>query len=173
MVGIDSNTLTYFINATNSQLVPPNLPLEYKAIVQGYLYSGEPYILVPTVLQEYRRIPDVQKRKVHDIYRLVLFRNGPVNLDTGKVLQRRGHLLKKHKNGINDCQILAEAEESNLDCFITCDSNFLSKLSAETKKLSLLKPTQYLEKLNIQRGQKPKLMPDRSNPLYNMDWWKI
>ncbi|MBN3038503.1 MAG: hypothetical protein JW869_03700 [Candidatus Omnitrophica bacterium] len=176
-VGIDSNILTYFINASdaNYDFTKNNsvLAKEYKAIIQGYLYVGKPYILVPTVSAQYKRISDAKKKKNHETVAYAIFIDGPFNLDSTLIDKRKKVLKNKHLEGDEDCQILAEAELSNLNYLLTCDNDFIKHLSSETNGISIMKPSSYIKTLKIIPGQTPKILPDSSNHLYNKTGWKI
>ena len=173
--GIDSNALTYFINATNPPYdlsnVQSHLKDEYIAIVQGYLYPCSPYVLVPTVRKEYNKIVDETVRKTHERYRLILFIDGPRDLNDQKIENRREELFQKHPN-YNDCQILAEAEASELDYLLSIDGPFINRLAREAKGVKLMKPSGFIKCLKIKSGQRPKLEPDSFNPLSQQSWWK-
>jgi hypothetical protein len=52
------------------------------------------------------------------------------------------------------------------------DNNFIKNLSSKTI-IAILKPSEYLSKLNIKKGTDPMRRPDKSNPLFYKNWWRI
>ena len=72
----------------------------------------------------------------------------------------------------NDCRILAEAKDLDLDVLLSYDRNFVKRLSGVEKAVTLIRPSDYWVSLGIPRGATPETVPANSNPLAAESWWR-
>jgi len=176
-IAIDSNILTYFVDVTLPNYEPLNdhelLRKEKISTLQIALYARDVRLyILPLVEVEWRLISDNQKRYLHSMARLVVFSNRPWTIDPTKLNHLKSKLLKDHPKGEKDCKLLAEAELSGMNIVLTNDNDFIQNLSSKTA-ITILKPSEYLSKLNIEKGTGPMRRPDESNPLFYKNWWRI
>lgn len=174
-LAVDSNCFTYLFQAMIAGYDPRDdsdsaLAIEKSSMLKIFLYVGNLYVL-PDVKDEVKQIRDQSKLNGHLLLWGVLLRNID-NLDNNQVMQYAKQYAEFHGKQ-KDCRILAQAEVAGLDFLLTFDQSFFNNLKDKTQSVCLLKPSNYLERLNIPAGSRPKLIPDSLNPLSAMDWWKI
>ena len=172
-VGIDSNTLTYLIEAMDPNYDPcsdrSNLVNERIALLRIYLYGGIQFHVVPTVTAEYQKIKNKLKKETHESLCKILLFDEPWNLSDGDVNKKMEQYLEIH-SGENDCRIVAEAELGSVSNLLTCDLDVLKHLQ-ENIQTELITPSNYWTKLSIPLGQQPVFSPYDTNPLKNKTWW--
>lgn len=179
LVGVDSNVLTYLIQASTGRYDPstdpePGLAPERVAAFRVFLYAQCLYI-VPTVSKEVEAIrsnPGV--RDWHLRFRDVLL-GEVLGLDDSRVQERAEDLSKYHRDGrnfLNDCRIVAEAELGALHVLLTFDRRLRKNLDQQTGALRLRQPSEYWTELDIPQGTPPKWAPPSSNPLSKASWWR-
>jgi rRNA-processing protein FCF1 len=175
-IAIDSNALTYLINAIDPDYDPlndtPKNKKERQAMLRIFLYQGDPFHILPQVIKEYNDIPGYEWRSLHESTTWALFMEFHIANQKHKIDQRRDEFLTIHKNKHKDCQLLAEAESASMDVLLTRDNNFKKNLS-EIAKIKIMYPSEYWESLNMQAGISPKIAPATSNPLFGKYWWQI
>ena len=174
-IAVDSNCFTYLFQAMEIGYDPRNdsdsrLAIEKSSMLKIFLHVGNLCIL-PDVKDEVKQIRGQLKLNGHLLLGGTLLRNID-NLDNSQVMQYAKQYANFHSQQ-KDCRILAQAEVAGLDFLLTFDQEFLDKLQDKTQSVCLSEPSNYLERLNIIAGSKPKLIPDNLNPLSAMDWWKI
>ena len=175
-VAVDSNALTYLVDVIGENYDPQNdvrrLSLEKLAILRIYFYTGEPYYVVPTVENEYKNIIEPSTRSIHqNVHGMLLF-DYTFSIDENEIANRTNAYLVWHKR-FDDCRIVAEAELAEIDMLLTCDETMLQHLKVRTKHITLLRPSELWELLNIPFGARPALAPHESNPLSRKTWWRI
>lgn len=99
-----------------------------------------------------------------------LFLDYPVQ--DAKAVQARAELFQSEHPMLNDCRILAEAEELGFDVLLTYDNNFWKRLQNSSATTRLIKPSAYWAGLGVPRGAQPKTEPHHSNPLSSQSWWR-
>ncbi len=175
-IAADSNAVTYFMeamwNGFDPRTDPTPLARERASMLLAYLYTGQPYTLLPTVREECDAIRDPGRRKAHDAVQDVLLEEivNPPPLD---LLRQRRAELENHHSRTRDCAVLAEAELAGLAYLLSFDDDFVRRLRPHAKDISLMTPSEYWEELAIPRGALPKIQPHHSNPLSQLDWWRI
>jgi hypothetical protein len=121
-IGVDSNSLTYLIEVVEPNYDPnndePALASEKVAMVRLFLYGGEPFYVVPTVIQEYNKIKNSLRKEEHERFCQFLLLDGPWDLDSGIVNAKVNTYLKLHPKPL-DCQVVAECEVGGLDVLLT------------------------------------------------------
>ena len=172
-VAIDSNSLSYLINAIKLEQKPiGNLAGQKIALVRICLYRTEVLFLPPTARKEYKRIKDDGLKKDHNGVSMVLLIDVPISdpeITRFQTLKySKYHTGKKRSK---DCQILAEAELGECDYLLTYDFDFLSHLKGKTEKIQMLTPLKFWNLLNIPRGSQPIRIPHPTNPLAKKRWW--
>jgi len=149
-----------------------DLASERIAMIRSYLYGGCFFHVMPTVADEYSRIPSKTRRLTHEQVCNILLSDGPWELDKEAIMLRAQDLFTYH-NRERDCQVIAEAEAVGLEVLLTCDQDLIAKLGPRAKGLSIMKPTDFFTKLGIKPGAKPIWSPAPSNPLYDKNWWGL
>ncbi|MGB8993168.1 MAG: type II toxin-antitoxin system VapC family toxin [Desulfobaccales bacterium] len=167
-IAIDSNILSYFVDVTLPNYDPLNdhesLRNEKISTLRIALYDRDTRLyILPLVEIEWRCISDTQRRFLHSMGKLVVFSSRPWRIDSTKLKQLIAYLLKNHPKE-KDCQLLAEAELTGMKIILTNDNDFIKNLSNKTTVM-ILRPSEYLKKLNIKMGTPPIRRPDKSNPL--------
>lgn len=173
-VGIDSNTVTYLLDAMAEQYDPcadKDLRAERVAMVRILFYSDRLLWVGPTVESEYRDIPDSDKRETHRrIVQYVLedqlLRVAP------ETLQRRVSELKSFHRGDADCRVVAETEAAGLDTLLSCDRKMLGATWSDVTKVAVLKPSVSWQSLSIPPGSSPRRGPAPGHPLFGKNWWR-
>jgi hypothetical protein len=175
-LAIDSNILTYFLDALSGTYDPdldpnPTIARERVAAFRLFLYGPKLYI-VPAVKKEAERIRHVDKRETH--LRWIYYSLGEVLeswYEEDDVKARQQKYLGFHK-GEMDCRAVAEAEAGGMDAFLTYDHQLLKALAGRTEKISLKRPSEYWNDLAIPPGTPPTLSPHTTNPLAKASWWR-
>jgi hypothetical protein len=171
-VALDSNCLSYLVDALNAGAAPPdsdNLKAEKVALVRIMLYDEWGLYVTPEVTKECSRIRNISRAQLHASWLNSIFTEvRPTN--PARIDARAAELLNKH-TGKADCRILAEVEDSSLKCLMTYDGHFISALSGSTS-VKLIPPTTYWASLNLPRGTNPRTLPHETNPLLSMRWWR-
>ena len=169
-VGLDSQCLSYLLDGIEG-IEEPTDPLaeERKALLRSWFYKPGTFILTETVVSEVSKIRNINRREFHEGFIRTLFLDYPVR-DQNKVKARAAQFEIKHPKK-NDCLILAEAEELELDYVLTYDDKFWKRLDSASSITKLMKPTDYWAYLNIKKGAKPVTIPHITNPLSNQSWW--
>jgi len=171
LIGIDSQCLSYLIDAMQGIEEPSDaLAPEKISLFRIYLYTPGTLYVTPTVIEECAAIRDIARKKLHDSYIAVLFEESPL-LQSDNINSRVKELELVH-SGINDCRILAEAEDSKFTILLTYDNNFLTRLREASSIVRVCRPTEYWGQLNINHDAKPDKEPNINNPLANQTWWK-
>ncbi len=172
-VAIDSNSLSYLVDAMNSGQQPTGDLCDQKiSLLRVYLYRNEILYLVPTVESEYKRIKDEIRREIHDGISMVLL--GDVLEADPTLLENRVcqySIIHSGKKNNKDCQILAEAELGGCEYLLTYDFKFLARLKDKTQKITMITPSEFWELLNIPHGSNPVRVPHHTNPLSKQTWW--
>jgi predicted nucleic acid-binding protein len=172
-IAIDSNVLTYLLNASDPSYDPDAdkslLRKDKISILRVFLYQSELLYLLPTVETEFMRISEINVRKKHQIMAIVNF-NDVLRLDNTKIRSLK-KIFKKFHTKENDCQILAEAEVAGMSKLLTSDKTFIKKLKSQTN-IDILTPSDYWRSLGFPHRKPPARMPHNSNPLINKTWWK-
>lgn len=142
VITVDSQIVTYFLNATDDTLpMSRRLTAEYEAVFHIALTYG--FRLLPTVERQIKAIPDLTRLLKHQQSLMTLF--SPTNLNypefVSKINERERTLLEHHSDK-TDCRILAEAEAVESEILLTLDKNFQKRLQPHTD-IDLLKPTQF------------------------------
>jgi hypothetical protein len=175
MIALDSNVMTYWIDAMGSLDGPPAGPSSEEKIALARIYFWMPdesgFHLTPTVQREYEAIRQRVSRDNHESWRMVHI--SPVNPppSVAAVSARADQLLPYH-NGADDRRILAECELSEIDCLLTADGKFLRNLGPHADQVRICLPSEYWAAMRIERGVRPNRVPHHSNPLSQVDWWR-
>lgn len=175
MIGIDSNALTYLVQALapgyDPEEDPSDLAEERRAMVRIYFYRDEPYYVLPSVEIEYNGIRNELIKEQHELICKILLLDHNWEFDTSKLRDRKQELLAHHTED-KDCQIVAEAELAGLDVLLTCDARLKRCLASRTMNLEIISPKEFWDSLEVPHGAKPLLRPHSSNPLSHARWWK-
>jgi hypothetical protein len=175
-IAIDSNSHTYLIEAVSPDYEPENdssgLLEERKSMIRILLYKRQPFYVLPSVRKEYERIKDVIWRHEHEEIAKVLLLDHIGNIDDNNINTMKKLFIKYHNKEL-DCLILAEAEAANMNILLSCDKKFIKRFSLLSTNVRIMRPTEYLQGLNIAPGTKPIWRPHPSNPLSKKTWWKI
>jgi hypothetical protein len=175
IVAIDSNALTYFVEAIEPGYDPtadaPDLAFERVAMIRSYLYGGVCFWIMPTAQEEYLRIRDPVRHKQHQSTAWVLFLDHPVSAEPALIENRAQELAQFHAN-LSDCMVVAEAEAAGVPALLTRDSALILHLGQQTA-LTIQYPSTYWRTLGIGPGSPLQLAPHSSNPLLTATWWRI
>ena len=175
IIALDSNAMTYWIDAMSSVTGPPADPCGLEKIALARIFFWMPdqsgFNLTPTVEAEYRAIRDRAKLDDHASWALVMLSPVRPVPDTVEVEARAIELAKFHK-GANDCRIVAECELTEIVTLLTCAPPLLSNLSAEARGAQLCRPTEYWARMSVKRGTRPIRFPHETNPISRCDWWR-
>jgi hypothetical protein len=177
-VGLDSQCFSYLLDAISGISKPTDsLALEKIALTRAWFYKpGQfSFVLTDTVVNETSKIKNIERRNLHDSFRNTLFHD-PAVQDPIAVKNRANVFYKDHRK-LNDCLVLAEAEELKLDIVLTYDSKFWKRLCCISNVTKLMKPTDYWASLNIPKGARPTVVPYNAtpgdaNPLSFQQWWR-
>lgn len=167
-IALDTNCLTYVIDALEGMAAPPTdgLAEQKVALVRLFFYTPALWV-TPTVEREALRISDSVRRANHigwmSVHFGVLRPSGPV--------QRRATELEALHPEEKDCLVLAEAEGIGLGVLLSFDDTFVKRLSP-CARLTLARPAQFWETLGIPRGAPRRWMPSHDNPLAMQSWWR-
>jgi hypothetical protein len=172
-VGLDSQCLSYLLDGIAGINEPTDsLAEEKKALLRSWFYKpgSFTFFLTETVISEISQIRNIDRREFHKSFISTLFRDYPVQ-NLNAVQARAAKFALTHPKH-NDCRILAEAEELELDFVLTYDHNFWKRLSNVSHTTKLLKPSAYWATLGIANGMKPVTVPHPTNPLSQQSWWR-
>ena len=168
-VGLDSQCLSYIIDALEGIAEPTDSLAEQRvALVRIFLYRLGTLWTTPTVKREFERIGEPTRRAKHQSWTSVLF--GVYPLNDPEAVWRRATELGKHHPDIDDCLVLAEAEDIGLANLLSFDTQFVNHLS-DHARLNLARPVPYWESLRVPRGERPNKIPWPDNPLAAQAWW--
>ncbi|MFH1674448.1 MAG: type II toxin-antitoxin system VapC family toxin [Pseudomonadota bacterium] len=170
-VGLDSQCLSYLLDAINGIGEPTDeLADERKALIRVWFYTPGTFYLSETVVAECGRIRNISRRELHESFVQVLFLDPPVQYRV-LVGSRVSALLAIHPMA-NDCRVLAEAEDLELDALLTYDKTFLQRLAPASLTVALVTPAVYWARLGIPKGARPETVPHNRNPLSKESWWR-
>jgi hypothetical protein len=174
-VAIDSNALTYFVEAIEPSYHPstddPTLAVERLAMIRSYLYRAIGLWVMPTVVVEYNRIRDPARHFQHKSNARVLLLDHPVGASAG-FLAGRAKELGAHHKGAADTYVVAEAEAAGVPVLLTRDDDLINDLQPHTSLL-LQYPSAFWASLGVPAGATPYLTPSPPNPLAFVSWWRI
>jgi len=170
-VGLDSQCLSYLLDIIDG-IEEPTDPLagERKALLRSWFYRPGTFIFTETVISEVSKIKNVYRREFHEGFIRTLFLYYPVRNLT-EVQARAAQFEVNHPKS-NDCLILAEAEELELDFVLTYDEKFWKRLYHASSTTKLMKPSEYWTYLGIKKGAEPVTVPHDTNPLSKQSWWR-
>lgn len=170
-VGLDSQCLSYLLDAV-AGVDEPTDPLaeERKALIRTWFYTPGTFYVSETVVAEVARIRNVERREFHESFLQTLFLDLPVQ-NHGTVEARVNQLAASHPQ-LNDCRVLAEAEDLELHTLLTYDRDFMQRLKAASSTVSGMTPRTYWATLNIPKGTPPITAPHQTNPLSRQSWWR-
>ena len=172
-IGLDSQCLSYLLDAIAGICEPTDsLASEKIALVRSWFYKpgNFTFTLTETVISEVGKIPNEERREFHESFIRTLFLDYPVR-DLA-VVQARAEQFQMNHPKLNDCRILAEAEELGLDIVLTYDNDFWKRLYNASLTTKLMKPSAYWLSLGVPRGAKPITVPHHTNPLSQQPWWR-
>ena len=174
-VAIDSNALTYLVEAMEPNYDPanddPSLAVERISMLRTFLYTGTPFYVLPQVRKEYNNIPRYEWRNIHASTVGVLLEEIFIENQDNAIQKRKTEFMSFYPKN-KDCQVLAEAEAMNMSSLLTRDDNFINRLSPHTT-IQMVYPSEFWNNLNIVSGAELKTFPLESNPLFGKSWWKI
>jgi predicted nucleic-acid-binding protein len=175
-IAIDSNVLTFFVEAIEADYDPArdrtDLAAEKVAVLRIYFYTGEPYYIVPTAEKEYKDIVDRIRRTTHEEVHAVLMLDFVHEIEENAIKQRADFYFRYHPSD-KDCRILAEAELGGIEILLTFDGKLINRLKQITKSIKLMRPSEFWQTLNIPSGARRVVAPHRANPLSRKTWWVI
>jgi hypothetical protein len=175
LVAVDSNALTYLVEAVQPRYDPtrdpPALAAERVAMIRAYLYGGVQFWVMPTVEAEYNKIRDPSRHLRHQRAAWILLHDAPIEAPSN-ALDARASQLAFHDPGASDCRIVAEAETSGVPSLLTRDEALIANLQPHSKLL-LQYPSQFWASLRISPGSTPVLEPHPTNPLAHAVWWRL
>ncbi|HOY71267.1 MAG TPA: hypothetical protein PL131_06210 [Methylotenera sp.] len=177
-VGLDSQSFSYLLDAISGISKPvDSLATEKIALVRAFFYKpGQfSFVLTETVVNEASKINNVERRNLHDSFRNTLFYS-PAVKDAIAVKNRANEFYIHHRK-LNDCLVLAEAEDLRLDIVLTYDNKFWQRLCNMSNVTKLMKPNEYWASLDIPIGGTPQFRPydanpEDANPLSFQQWWR-
>jgi len=170
-VGLDSQCLSYLLDGIAGINEPTDsLAEEKKALLRSWFYKPGTFTLTETVISEVSQIRNIDRREFHKSFISTLFLDYPVQ-NLNAVQARAAEFTLTHPKH-NDCRILAEAEELELDFVLTYDHNFWKRLPNVSHTTKLMKPSAYWATLDIAKGMKPVTVPHPTNTLSQQSWWR-
>jgi hypothetical protein len=169
MVGVDSNCLSFLIDALEGIEKPTDALADQKIALARIFFYGVPLFTTRTVKNECEDIPDPVRRAKHHSWIMTHFGTLPIRVPPEEIARRAERLHVSHRKP-KDCTVLAEAEVTHLAVLLTYDDKFVRRLDGKSNVL-LMKPLPYWESLNIEKGTKPRWEPDYVNPLVHQSWW--
>ena len=169
-IGLDSQCLSFLIDAIQG-IAMPGAPIapEKLALVRTYLYTPGTLWVTPTVEEECAPIKNLDRRALHESWMSAVFGVRPVT--NPQRIQKRAEELHLTHKGLNDCRILAEAEDVGLDVLVSFDADFVAHLR-RLSAVKLQEPMELWSALNIAKGCKPDKVPHATNPLGAQTWWQ-
>jgi hypothetical protein len=175
MVALDSNAMTYFIEAMNSVHAAPAGPQAgaKKALARIFFYLPREscFHYTPTVQLEYQRIKNALKKDDHRSWAMTHISPVMPPPDPVKLATRVAQLLAYHKKEM-DCTVLAECELCEIKTLLTIDRDFLKLLGPKALRVKITTPEDYWRQLGIPAGTRPNCIPTADNPLSGTSWWR-
>lgn len=175
LVGIDSNALTYLIEAMRPGYDPASDPSglapERLAMIRVFLYGARGLHLTPMVTREYEAIRNDERQAAHARAACILLVEGSWQLDDEAVTARASD-LRRHHDQPDDCRVVAESEAMGLTHLLTCDGDLIDKLGPAAS-VTVERPTGYWARLGVKPGARPIWSPHGSNPLSAVSWWRV
>lgn len=174
MVALDSNSLTYLIDALEYINRPTGPLVEDKvALARSYFYLPEcsPFHLSPTVFTEYGRIADEGRLAMHESWTSSHFCPIVPRPDPATVEEQAGRLLSHHSD-VDDCRVVAECQLSAIRLLVTRDGNLRKRLGPHSGSVKLLSPREFWTLLDVKPGTAPRMLPTMENPLISTSWWR-
>lgn len=170
-IGLDSQCLSYLLDGIAGISEPADsLAAEKTALLRSWFYGHNTFTLTQTVVSEVENILDVKRRDFHTSFIRTLFLHSPVR-DPDAIRTRAKQFQLKHP-ALNDCRILAEAEELGIDILLTYDDDFWKRLKNLSATTRLMKPSAYWASLGVPHGAPPRTVPHPTNPLSPQVWWR-
>jgi hypothetical protein len=139
------------------------------ALARIFFYLPGTLWVTPTVTNECARIRNANRAELHASFIRVLF--GELPLRDLSEIEDRKTALRQYHSGVNDCTIVAEAENVGHSVLLSFDSTLLRCLTLHTS-VQLSEPEQYWNSLSIPRGAMPDKVPHSTNPLASEEWWR-
>jgi hypothetical protein len=173
MLALDSNAMTYFIDAMAGL---PNEPVESEwiALIRIFLWmpSEACFRLTATVEAECRAIPDQAKLDGHLSWVLSHLSGVRPHPDSKAVESRSSELAVYHtrEKDRKDCLMVAECELAGLSALLTLENNLLNHLRMQTP-VWIARPSQFWDWMWVARGYPPIRTPANDNPLAQCAWW--
>ena len=169
-VGV-STPFTVLVMPTRCKREPIDaLAPEKKALILCWFYQEGTFFVSETVMEEVAKIGSDPRREFHQGFVRTLFHSYPVR-DQQTVGLRTKQPLSFHTKH-NDCRILAEAEDLNLDFLLSFDERFQRRLGSNSPTVRIETPSSYWNSLKLPKGTPPKTVPHHTNPLSRETWWK-
>ena len=174
-VGIDSNTLSYLIDATSEAYDPFTddalLATERLAMVRTFFYSKVLLWVPPTVAAEYCQIQDPDRFDSHWRTAQYLLQDQPLKVEPA-VIDARVNELALHHPGRSDCRVVAEVELAQLPVLLSCDLRLISRLRVRAR-VDILRPSELWKALEIPVTANPLVEPATGHPLFDKTWWRF
>jgi hypothetical protein len=174
MIALDSNAMTYWIDALSSVPGPPAEPCGIEKLALARIFFWMPqescFHYTPAVEAEYLAIKDRAKRDNHISWALTMISLVRPLPDPTAVKERTSELLQYHKRGEKDCRIVAECELTEIITLLTCDGDLLKNLGDKTN-IQIRRPSEYWRQMAVPRGTRSTLAPHETNPLSRCSWW--
>jgi len=169
-IGLDSNCLSYIIDALEGLTQPTDdLALQRVALVRLFLYTPGTLWTMPTVKEEFARIPEPIRRASHESWTSVLFGVRPLNRPAN--VRQRAADLERYHSKLEDRLVLAEAEDIGFSALLSFDNTFIKRLQHHAR-LRLTTPRAFWDSLLIPKGAAPVQLPAKDNPLLHQTWWR-
>jgi hypothetical protein len=159
MIALDSNAMTYWIDAMSSVQGLPSNPCssEKLALVRIFFWMPQEccFHYTPAIEAEYHAIKDQAKPDDHLDW--VLKMVSPVRPLPGPAVveQRTSELLRHHK-GEKDCRIVAESELTEIITLLACDGDLLKNLRDKTS-IQIRRLSEYWKQMGVPRGTRSTL----------------
>lgn len=170
-IGLDSHCLSYLLDAIDGIEEPTDsLSDERKALLRIWLYSRETFYVSETVMNEVARIRSVERRSLHEHFVKIHLQAPPMH--NPPTVEARLTELRSSHPGVNDCRVLAEAEDLQLAILLTYDWDFKRHLEFASSIVKVMAPSIYWSTLGIPKGAQPITAPHRTNPLSRQSWWR-
>lgn len=170
-VGLDSHCVSYLLDAITGIEEPTDtLAEERKALVRIWYYRPGTFYLSETVVFECARIRQEDRRELHQRFVASSFLDLPVR-DCAAV-EARATCFRQFHPKLNDCRVLAEAEDLGLNTLLTYDRDFKQRLGPASPLVALTTPSAYWIRLGIPKGTRPQNVPHDTSPLSQQAWWR-
>ena len=170
-VSLDTQCLSYLLDGIAGIIEPTDsLAEERKALLRTWFYRPGTFVLTETVMGKVANIKNIDRRKFHQDFILPLFHDDSVR--NPSLVAKRTLEFESFHPSKNDCRILAEAEDAEVDIVLTYDDKFLKRLGSVSNKCRLERPTSYWFGFEVPRGATADKVPHRTNPLSQHSWWR-